>query len=115
MNARARLGPIKVTLDEDAEPGLYQALAAVPVKSRSRRLVALAHLGAVVERQGMTLGSKAPAPVAEPVAIVANAADGGGGPAEIGAATSDRHRDAADALGAGLDDFLSNLAGPLAA
>lgn len=116
MSAPARLGPIKITLDEDAEPGLYQALAGVPVKSRSRRMVALANLGAIVERQGLAFAGQASGGISvapgaastqQPAALVEDT------PAEPVGATA-RRPDAVEALGEGLDDFLTNLSGPLA-
>lgn len=117
MTAPSRLGPIKITLDEDAEPELFKALAGVPVKFRSRRMVALANLGAIVEKQGLVFAANGTAGITVPMQPMAGsppASSEEAAPVDP-PANSNQRPDAVEALGAGLDDFLTNLSGPLAA
>lgn len=105
MSGGRRLVQVKVTLDEDAEPGLYRALAGVNLKSRARRLLALANLGAIVELQGIQVAQPRgvePGPALEVADTVA-----------AGSAVQAKQLSAVEALGEGLDDFLSNLSAPL--
>lgn len=105
MSGGRRLAQIKVTLDEDAEPGLFRVLAGVKVTSRARRLLALANLGAIVELQGIQVAQPrgvepGPALVVADTVVVAQAVQA-------------KQLSAVEALGEGLDDFLSNLSAPL--
>lgn len=104
-----RLPPIKVTLDRGAEPALFSELLATPSRSRARRIISLAQLGVLVERQGMG-GLTGSAPRV-PIEVRA----GEQAPENVGGAPQQQGPQDLQHFGEGLDDLISNIGGPIQA